>query len=433
MLLRSLLWLLVLATGFVVAQAPRPPRFNAARVAAAEKTLDTFGCKLTRELTPLVPAVRLVTEVTFPPKTTDADFLRLLPSLQQLPALRSLDFTSTGLTDRGGIQIGKIANLTGVNLKETKIGAETLKALLTLKQLTFLGLDEIKDLRPHVKYLGEMPQLTRLQLNALLLEDDDLVCLKNHRKITQLSLGRNRITHAGLKHLRDNRALSSLSLYLPTNNNPAFTRFDDEAAKVIAEFPELHSLVLSGHQLTDRGVQHLTTCRKLCLLCLEDNPVAFRDVPDVHEWTQMGELDLSGAKLDDESLANVARIPALRRLDIGSNPIRGKGLKHLTTMPALESLQLSNTPLENGHVGYLARCPLLRSVSLSYSPVNDDDLLALAPARSLESVHALDTRITKAGAAKMRRAAPRVELTVSQAPPGFAFPKMPEVKTPVKP
>jgi len=133
--------------------------------------------------------------------------------LVPLQSLQRLVLVNTNVDDQGLAAIGKLRGLRHINLSRTKVRGDGIAALANLPNLKYLQLDgcliedgsglgklkqitylDIKDtqIAPGVlSHIHEMDSLTMLRLSGTAVNDEQLVELSNAKQLTSLSIGRS--------------------------------------------------------------------------------------------------------------------------------------------------------------------------------------------------------------------------------------------------
>ena len=114
-----------------------------------------------------------------------------------------------------------------------------------------------------------------------------------------------------------------------------------------------------------------------------------------HAASEIVDLNLADADLDDAELASIGALPAVTHLRLARNRLTDAALANLAALPALEHLNLY------GNAG-----------------ITDDGIAALAASRSLREIFVWRTAVTPAGAARLREQRPAlaVDIGVTTAP-----------------
>src|SRR5262245_167719 len=182
---RFSLCLLLIAAGSGLAQAPK--KVNPQQVAAAERALTDYGCKLHRDDKAAGQPVDLI---WFPSKTTNADLARLALSAARLPGLKMIDLGETKVTDAGLKELARLPNLESVYLDKTAVTDAGLKELAGLERLAWLDLADTKVTARGTDALTGMKSLQHLFLEGIKLGTAEVAKLATLTRLRSLGLGR---------------------------------------------------------------------------------------------------------------------------------------------------------------------------------------------------------------------------------------------------
>ncbi len=333
------------------------------------------------------------------------------------------------------------SEVTGLNLRGTKVTDAGLKELAPLKNLTYLVLPDVTD-----STLRELRGLGLL--HALdLAESDALERPQSAEDVATLRLSRTKITDAGLKELVDFKNLTNLSL--------SGTAVTDAGLKELAFFKDLSHLDLSDTNVTGTGLKHLAGCKKLTRLDValtDDGLRALSEMGLLHTLyretffssrtnsdSELTRFDLSRSQVTDAALKELAPLKnltelhlrsitddALRELhDIGllhalaytgasdrENPksadqvaffrlretsVTGAGLKYLSVFKNLSELNLAGTKVTDAGLRDLASLKNLTTLNLTGTCVTDSGLKDLTCLKDLRTLTLSDTGVTDEG------------------------------------
>ena len=104
--------------------------------------------------------------------------------------------------------------------------------------------------------------------------------------------------------------------------------------------------------------------------------------------TKREHLDLGRTKITDAALATVAKFPRLAKIDLRQTAVTDKGLEALSKLKNLQTINLYGTE------------------------ITDAGLAKLGAIKSLRHVTAWQSKATEKGAAALKKALPKVEVTV---------------------
>lgn len=209
-------------------------------------------------------------------------------------------FGTRGLCD----EIVYTARLSRVQL-ESFDGLEQLRRFPALRKVHLEG-SSIGD--ADLRHLGGLAQLTYLDLSETDVGDDGLRFVGTLAGLEKLDAWETNVTDAGLRHLAGCRPLKDLWL---------------DGCRVIGGGFE--SLVESS----------------VAVLSLKESELT--DLTQIARMKWLRELEASGCRLDDESLAPLRAAPRLAILYLEGIPLTDACLPHLAAMPRLESVSLKGT------------------------------------------------------------------------------------------
>ena len=138
-----------------------------------------------------------------------------------------------------------------------------------------------------------------------------------------LSLGRAKVTDAGLKELTGLKSLQSLNL--------VGAKVTDAGLKELAGLKSLQSLDLGGTKVTDAGLKELAGIKSL------------------------QSLNLYNTRVTDAGLKELAGLKSLQSLDLDSTRVTDAGLKELAGLKSLQALSLSGTQVTDAGVAELRK------------------------------------------------------------------------------
>ncbi len=165
----------------------------------------------------------------------------------------------------------------------------------------------------------------------LMVGDDELKYTGLSEQVRQLSLGKTRVTSAGISHLRHLR--------------------------------DLEWLDVAGLPLGNRDLDWLGQNRKLTQLMLEGTQVDDAFADKLGKLTRLVELDLSGTRIGDPMLPAVGRLSGLESLWLNDTHVTDAGIVSLARLRKLEYLDVSNTKVTPAGVEKLKRAlPKLKEV-----------------------------------------------------------------------
>ncbi|GBF89332.1 hypothetical protein Rsub_02209 [Raphidocelis subcapitata] len=249
------------------------------------------------------------------------------------------------------------------------------------------------------------PTLRALDLSCTRVGGRGLLALARLTGLTELLLDMCPVTDEGCAVFSALTNLESLEL--------SDTEIGDAGASQLARLPRLERLGLGDTSVGDGAVAALTGLSRLARLNLDARHVSdealrlalplaptlreldlyscrvtLRGAAALPAYTALTHLFLCGGWLTDRSVVEIAKLPSLQHLSIAQNPrltdAAPRALADGACAQTLEALNLTGTGVGDGCVAALAGMPVLSVVALG------------------------NTRVSRAGADSLRRAAPRV-------------------------
>jgi hypothetical protein len=142
---------------------------------------------------------------------TDAD----IAPLAGLVSLRSLELRTERLTDQGLAQLSGLTNLKELSFQ---CHGESSSGITNAALIHFQGMQRLEDLSlagskiSNLEPLSRLPQLKKLNLDRLPIDDAALAPLASFPRLEKLSIARTNITDAGLVHLARIKQIKELDL-----------------------------------------------------------------------------------------------------------------------------------------------------------------------------------------------------------------------------
>lgn len=130
----------------------------------------------------------------------------------------------------------------------------------------------------------------------------------------------------------------------------------------------------------------------------------------------LADIDLTGTKVDDNSMASLAKIPTLEAIRLNATEIGDEGLNHLVSLPGLKILQLAGCGrLTPAGLAAIGRMPAIEEVVLnSVSAVNNESLAMMSDARTMRRLHMNYCSINDAGLLSLRNLDVIEELIIAE-------------------
>ena len=334
------------------------------------------------------------------PKPRDTD-LSNLAGLVDLETL-NLDVRDVQTADLKHLQASKKLKMISFNNSSTS--DPLFESLTFWPELQLLNLS-----RTHVTKEGLARTATLNQLRALMLRDTRglndacLAALAQTASLQQLDFDGTDVTDAGIAQLSPMPNLANL------NVSPAPNISDASAAQFV-KMPALSRLFLTKSQLTDTGVAQLKSMTRLQRLFLASSKVTGTGLAELANCPELRELDLMECSLTDAGFAAIAQLQSLQQLNLTGTPITAANAQQLARLKQLQSLSADRSRLTDDAIAPLAGHPALINLNAGNNELTDKAVDSLAKIKLLRSVSLYQTKVTRAGADRLKQALPECQV-----------------------
>lgn len=256
----------------------------------------------------------------FETKVTSAGLAFLKDTPQPL---KELTIEQSDVTDDGLMTIGQIGSLESIRLLECdKITDEGISHLRLLANLKKLLLNKNKLLTSGVMaHLRAMKHLTRIELDAMLLEPEDLYALQGLDCLEAVSFAKTNVTDDGINYLVPLKSLKQLNLQ--------DTKITDGSLALLGEMKQLTSLEFGKTKITDGGLARLSGLTALKTLGLSGTKVSDAGLAALRELTQLERLNLDGTAITDGSIDILVSFKRLSHLSVKGTVLSAAGVKRI--------------------------------------------------------------------------------------------------------
>ena len=277
------------------------------------------------------------------------------PGLAHLAKLKSLRefFAHPSMTDAGLTHISRLASLRILDLSGTKVTDAGMPLIADLTNLQCLWLSRTRITDAGMAHLAKLTKLQVLWLEDTDVGDSGLTALAGMSKLDTLQASRTKITGSGLAHL----ARSSLGL-LGLNGCP----IGDAATGPLAALTKLRQLWLERATVSDAGMSPLRHLTRLETIDLSKTRVKGPGLAALGALAKLEAVYLAGTKIDDAAMAVFAGWENVRRtiLNLNGTRITNAGLGHLRGWTRLNHLSVIDTSVtEAGAAGLKKALPRL--------------------------------------------------------------------------
>mgnify|MGYP002777989176 CR=1 FL=1 len=307
--------------------------------------------------------------------------------------------------------------IVGLNFIDGKLTDLDLAHLRTLKGLKELDLAENEDITDAgLSYIAGLTDLEILDLSDTEITGAGLASLKGMKKLKRLVLPYKPFSAKDLAPLAQFTELESCSIDLNTETveklqilsncpklkalNLPYRPLPREVYTALGKMTSLESLILLSddkQKVTDADLALLKGLTNLQTLSMPRAEVSAAGLENFKGCTRLLNLNLTGAKLNDDALKAVAGLPSLTSLVLANTPISDAGLVHLSPLTRLTNLNLTNTKITGTGLVHLKGASNLQLLMLNDSPFGDAGIPALEPFKNLSVLNLRNTPITGKG------------------------------------
>jgi uncharacterized protein YjbI with pentapeptide repeats len=386
------------------------------------------------------------------PGTTISD--EGLSAIRGLSQLEKVLLESQSISSAGLIHLKNATGLKTLHLTKTQVDDEGLRQLARHRRLEDLAIaheeNYILVMWPRIAPIkfddadGERVKL-RARVPSIMAHSDWKLLGAESPNVASWGVKTavpQRITDAGLVHLKGLRELGSLKLCGAPITGTGFEPLQkldklievnlidcpisDDGLRHIAELRNLRTLYLSGDCLSDHGLEHLERPKKLRHLSIDRGKIdgsglkSLRNLPLLESLTlartkindeglanlrgikSLTRLNLRGAEVTDNGLQHLAELTELEELDLSGTRVSGTGLAHLSSLTKLKKLNLAETPLNGETLALIVQLPSLMELDLNFTSIDDAAMVHLVEPMSLTTLRLAGTKVTNRGVAVLK-------------------------------
>ena len=286
--------------------------------------------------------------------------------------LKTLNLSSTSVTDAGLKELAGLRHLTSLSLNETKVTDVGMKEVGGLKSLQEIGLFDTKVTGAGLKELAGLKNLSSLYLKE------------------------DQITDMTLRSLRE---IGLLYVIMQARGKTIGVRPKSP--------DDIVSLMLSETKVTDEGLKEVTGLKNLKLLWLKNEQITDAALRTLREngllHTLVGKMQKQGgAPMSADDIEAVY---------LNNTRVTDNGLKELAGLNNLTELFLDfNTQVTDGGLKELAGMKNLQKLSLFSTKVTDVGLKELVGLTNLQELNVGLTKVTDAGVRQLQMALPKAKI-----------------------
>ena len=230
---------------------------------------------------------------------------------------------------------GPKSNPHTASVRWQKIDSALMQSICAHTSLRELSLfTATRDGSPIFPHVAKLQNLETLNVVEVSLSDDELRTLSEAKELTSLELSSTGISGCGLQYL------VKLPLKRLVIRDKQLSLQGLQAIACMTELEELE-LCIPGIHLADMPT--LASKGKLTSLTITDGHFSYREFGGLKFLmgaTNLIDLHLSGANLNDRSLATIGTLQNLKNLSIKDCVISEEGIEHLSKLEQLQTLDV---------------------------------------------------------------------------------------------
>jgi len=294
-------------------------------------------------------------------------------------------------------QIRHLTGLEALFVSRSTLTPRGINYIRNFKQLRAIVMPDYIQSK-ELELLGELTLLEYLNFGGPMVNDEKLSIIGKLTWLTQLSIGGSEVS-AGLAHLKDLKSLRYLSLAALRNLNL------DRDLSYITALTDLEELDLQDAPVNDAGLSNLSRLQKLRRLnLLKRSPsgkITGAGMVHLKNLKSLEELTLPrGAS--DAGIEQLANLDSLKKINLWGDDVTDKGMSVLAQMKSLENLEISSRNITDAGIEELSQCPRLKSLSLQNTPITEAALLNLSKIKTLTALSFCRTQISGKGLSALK-------------------------------
>ena len=227
------------------------------------------------------------------------------------------------LTEEGLRQLGTLAQLQSLQLRNCNVDDSELARLAGLLQLKMLDLEANPVTGSGLQSLETLAKLETLSLARCFLRDRETAPLSGLKSLRVLRLSNNQVGDRTLQRLAEGGPQHLRELYLER------TDVTDDGLAHLESFPDLEVVYLSATRVTGGGMQHLSGLEHLRAVDLRMSGLTDENVQGLACLQQVRSLNVDGNAISDAAVVVLARLRRLRNLTISGTTITDGGIERL--------------------------------------------------------------------------------------------------------
>ena len=329
-------------------------------------------------------------------------------------AVVAVDFSEAQFTAQHIEMLEAFPDLDKVTFTGSDVGLEIYEALGKLTNVTRLELENTPSNEKAIAKLAGMKQLEFLLLSRSDLNDECLKTLNKLPSLKQIRCGQTRVSDAGLKYLERNRTIVAIDLSdcvavtdqglesLSTLPNLKFLKvwglsITDEGLATIGKMEKLEVLGLNDTRISDVGTVHLANLKRLKEVMMVRTSIGDKTIEALTACKELRSVRIRDTTISDKAVDYLATLKKLQKLDLSENNAPGitdASADKLASMESLVELNLWTTKVTDGAVAKLATMKNLTWLNLDNTPITDESVKTVSQMKQLKWLHIGSNKLT---------------------------------------
>lgn len=289
-------------------------------------------------------------------------------------------------------QIRYLTGLEALFISQSTLTPRGINYIRNFKQLRALVIPDYIQSK-ELEMLGELTLLEYLNFGGPTVNDEKMPVIGKLTWLTQLSIGGSEVS-AGLVHLKNLKSLRYLNL------NALRSHTLDRDLVHIAGLTDLEDLDIQDAPVNDAGLVHLSKLHKLRRLnLLKTSPagkITGAGMVHLRNLKSLEELTIPRG-VSDAGVEQLAALDSLKKVNLWGDGVTDKSMSVLAQMKSLENLEISSRTVTDAGIEKLAQCPHIKTLALQNTPITEGALSNLSKIKSLTSLSFWNTNINGKG------------------------------------
>ncbi len=330
--------------------------------------------------------------------TTDDD----LVNLTKIKGLHTLRLDDTSVTDTGLKHLRSASELRELYVDTPGVHDAGAASLLDRKQIRLHRRADRERALEIIRAVGGDLQDAHLNLKDGRITNDLLTCLCHFPEVESLDLAGTSVSDAGLKHLYTLKKLRLVNLYDTCVTDRGVAALDKALPNLLTinRLPDLETrqrrLARAIWPLHGRlEIKKLPSGKPRIIAYFYASNISSKQLAEVEGFEIVHELSLAGLRqIDDEVIGLLKNATQLQSLNLRRTSVTGKGLKSIGKLKEIQKLMLADTRLVNSELVHLKDLKSLEQLDIGINSIDDEGVAHLKGLTNLRELRLDSTRVS---------------------------------------